>query len=100
MEKTRDVVRRCMSRASTISAEERQMALTEREFTMIWKKMDKIDQHLSKMYKTWHAEYGSTNMLEECEEIRKFYKPYLDKYESKYRVLYQLLQQPQVDFNS
>ena len=32
-------------------------------------------------------------MLEECKEIRKFYKPYLDKYESKYRMLYQLLQQ-------
>ena len=76
-----------MSRASTISAEEQQMALTEREFTMIQKKMDKIDQCLSKMYKNWYAEYGSATMLEECEEIRKFYKPYLDKYESKYRVL-------------
>ena len=72
------------------------MALTEREFTMIQKKMDKIDQCLSKMYKNWHAEYGSANTLVECEEIRKFYKPYLDKYESKYRVLYQLLQQPRL----
>ena len=48
------------------------------------------------MYKNWHAEYGSANTLEECEEIRKFYKPYLDKYKSKYRVLYQLLQQPRL----
>ena len=96
MEKTRDVLQRSMSRASTISAEEWQMALTEREFSMIKKKMDKIDQHLSKMYKNWHAEYGNANTLEECEEIRKFYKPYLDKYESKYRVLYQLLQQPRL----
>ena len=72
------------------------MALMEREFSMIQKKMDKIDQHLSEMYKNWHAEYGNANMLEECEEIRKFYKPYLDKYESKYRVLYQLLQQPRL----
>ena len=72
------------------------MALTEREFSMIQKKMDKIDQHLSEMYKKWHAEYGSANTLEECEEIRKFYKPYLDKYESKYRVLYQMLQQPRL----
>ena len=72
------------------------MALTEREFTMIQKKMDKIDQHLKEMYKYWHAEYGSANMLEACEEIRKFYKPYLDKYKSKYRVLYQLLQQPRL----
>ena len=38
-------------------------------------------------------EYGNANSIEECEEIRNFYKPYLDKYESKYRVLYQLLQQ-------
>ena len=46
------------------------------------------------MYKNWHAEYGNANTIEECEEIKNFYKPYLDKYESKYRILYQLLQQP------
>ena len=34
------------------------------------------------------------NTIEECEEIKNFYKPYLEKYESKYRVLYHLLQQP------
>ena len=39
-------------------------------------------------------EYGNANTLEECEEIKNFYKPYLEKYESKYRVLYHLLQQP------
>ena len=44
--------------------------------------------------KNWHAEYGNTNTIEECEEIKRFYKPYLEKYESKYRVLYHLLQQP------
>ena len=91
MEKTRDVIRRSMSRASTISAEERQMALTEKEFAMIKQKMDKIDHRLHEMYKNWHAEYGNANTLEECEEIKNFYKPYLDKYESKYQVLYQLL---------
>ena len=32
--------------------------------------------------------------MEECEEIKRFYKPYLEKYESKYRVLYHMLQQP------
>ena len=42
---------------------------------------------------------GTQNMemlipIEECEEIKRFYKPYLEKYESKYRVLYHLLQQP------
>ena len=94
MEKTRDVVHRSMSRASIISGEEQQMALTEKEFSMIKKKMDKIDHHLNEMYKNWHAEYGNANTLEECEEIKNFYKPYLAKYESKYRVLYHLLQQP------
>ena len=79
MEKTRDVVWISMSRASTISAEEQQMALTEKEFSMIKKKMDKIDQCLNEMYKNWHAEYGNANSIEECEEIRNFYKPYLDK---------------------
>ena len=39
-------------------------------------------------------EYGNANTMEECEEIKRFYKPYLEKYESKYRVLYHLLQQP------
>ena len=58
--------------------------------------MDKIDQRLNEMYKNWHAEYGNANTIEECEEIRNFYKPYLDKYESKYRILYQLLQQPRL----
>ena len=72
------------------------MALTEKEFSMIKKKMDKIDHRLNEMYKNWHAEYGSANTIEECEEIRNFYKPYLDKYESKYRILYQMLQQPRI----
>ena len=88
------MVRNSISQASTISAEEWQMALTEKEFSMIKKKMDKIDQRLDELYKNWHAEYGNANTKEECEEIKKFYKPYLEKYESKYRVLYHLLQQP------
>ena len=81
-----------MSRASTISAEEKHMALTEKEFSMIKQKMDKIDHRLHELYKNWHAEYGNANTLEECKEIKNFYKPYLEKYESKYRVLYHLLQ--------
>ena len=94
MEKTRDVVQRSMSQASTISVKERQMALTEREFRMIKRKMDKINVRLNEMYQNWHAEYGSITTNEECEEIKNFYKPYMDKYESKFRILYQLLQQP------
>ena len=71
MEKTRDMIRRTMSRASTISTEERQMALTEKEFTMIKQKMDKIDHCLHEMYKNWHAEYGNANTLQECEEYQE-----------------------------
>ena len=56
--------------------------------------MDKIDQRLDDLYKNWHAEYGSAATLEECDEIKRFYKPYLEIYESKYRILYHLLQQP------
>ena len=93
MEKTRDVLQRSMSRASTISAEDQQMALTEKEFSMIKRKMDKIDQHLDELYKNWLTEYVNTNTKEECEEIKNFYKPYLKKYESKYRMMYHLLQQ-------
>ena len=80
MERTRNVVRNSISRASTISAEEQQMALTEKEFSMIKKKMDKIDHRLDELYKNWHEEYGNANTIEECEEIKKFYKPYLEKY--------------------
>ena len=69
------------------------MALTEKEFSMIKKKMDKIDQRLDELYKNWHTEYENTN-TKEGEEIKIFYKPYLEKYELKYRVLYHLLQQP------
>ena len=94
MERMRNIVRSSISRASTISAEERQMALTEREFFMIKKKMDKIDHRLDELYKNWHVEYGNVNTLEECEEIKNIYKPYLEKYESKYQVLYHFLQQP------
>ena len=46
------------------------------------------------LYRNWHAEYGNATTIEECDEIKRFYKPYLEKYESKYRILYHLLQQP------
>ena len=94
MERMRTVVRNSISRVFTISAEERQLALSEEDFSVIKKKMDKIDQRLDDLYKNWHEEYGSATTLEECDEIKRFYKPYLEKYESKYRILYHLLQQP------
>ena len=83
LEKTRAVVRDSVSRASTISAEECQLTLTEDDFLAIQRRMDKIDQRLDKLYKNWQAEYRDAIMSEDCEEIRKFYKPYLEKYESK-----------------
>ena len=58
--------------------------------------MDNIDQRLDDLYKNWHAEYRDAAMLEECDKIKKFYKPYLEKYESKYKILYHLLQQASV----
>ena len=56
--------------------------------------MDKINQRLDDLYKKWHAEYWDATSLEACEEIKKFYQPYLEKYELKYRILYHMLQQP------
>ena len=94
VERTRTMVRNTVSRASTISAEECQLTLTEKDFLAIQKKMDKIDQRLDDIYKNWHAEYRDAATLEECDDIKKFYKPYLEKYESKYEILYHLLQQP------
>ena len=40
------MVRNSVSRVSTILAEEQQLALTEEDFSVIKKKMDKIDQRL------------------------------------------------------
>ena len=44
VERMRAMVRNSISRASTISAEEQQLALTEEDFSAIKKKMDKIDK--------------------------------------------------------
>ena len=88
------MVRNSISRASTISAKKCQLALSEDDFLVIQKKMDKIDQRLDNLYKNWHAEYRDAATAEECNEKKKFYRPYLEKYESKYRILYHLLQQP------
>ena len=92
LEKTRAMVRNAVSRASTISAEEHKLTLTEDDFLAIQRKMDKINQRLDELYKNWYAEYKDAVSSEDCEEIKKFYKPYLEKYESKYRILYHLLQ--------
>ena len=94
LEKTRAMVRNLVSRASTISAKECQLTLTEDDFLAIQRKMDKIGQRLDQLYKNWHVEYRDAVSSEDCKEIKKFYKPNLEKYELKYRILYHLLQQP------
>ena len=87
------LLRSSISKASTITDEEHQLTIMEDDFLVIQMKMDKIDQRLTDLYGNWQAEYRDAMTLEECEEIKRFYKPYLEKYESKYRILYQMLQQ-------
>ena len=49
--------------------------------------MDKIDQRLTDLYRNWQEEYKDALTFEECEEIRRFYKPYLEKYEPQESLL-------------
>ena len=93
LERTRAAVRSSISKASTISDEEHWLALMEDDFLAIQWKMDKIDQKLADLYGNWQAEYRNAVTPEHCQEVKRFYKPYLEKYESKYRILYQMLQQ-------
>ena len=86
-------MRSSISKPSTISEEEHQLTLMEDDFLIIQWKMDKIDQTLVDLYGNWQAEYRDAMTSKECKEINMFYKPYLEKYESKYRILYQMLQQ-------
>ena len=44
------------------------MTLNEEDFSVIKKKVDKIDQRLDNLYKNWHAEYGNATTLEECDK--------------------------------
>ena len=68
LRKARAIVRNSVSRASTISAEECHLTLTEDDFMAIQRKMDKIDQRLDELYKNWHAEYRDAVSAEDCEE--------------------------------
>ena len=79
VERTRAMVRGSISRASTISAEERQLVLTEDDFSVIKKTMDKINQRVDDLYRNWHAKYGNATTMEECHEIKRFYKPFFGK---------------------
>ena len=75
VEKTRAMVRNSVSRASTISAEECHLTLTEDDFLAIQKKMDKINQRLDDLYKNWHAEYRDAVSSEECMRSKSFINP-------------------------
>ena len=83
LERTRAAVRSSISKVSTISYEECWLALTEDDFLATQWKMDRIDQKLADLYGNWQAEYRNAVTLEDCEEVKRFYSPYLDKYESK-----------------
>ena len=93
LEKVREVARNTFSRASTISAEEHRMNLSETDFINIKEKMNKIDQRIDGLYQNWQAEYREAITTKQCEEIQRFYEPYVQKYETKYEILYQTLQQ-------
>ena len=86
-------MRSSISKASTISDEECRLALTEDDFLTIQWKMDKTDQKLNDLYRNWQVEYKNAITPKDCEEVKWFYKPYLEKYVSKYRILYKMLQQ-------
>ena len=93
LEKVREVARNTFSRASTISAEKHQVNLSETDFINIKEKMNKIDQRIDGLYQNWQVEYKEAITTEQCEEIQKFYEPYVMKDETKYKILYQTLQQ-------
>ena len=80
LEKVKEVACSTLSRASTISAEEHRMALTETDFITIKEKMNKIDQRLDGLYLNWQAEYKEAVTTEQCEEIQQFYELYVRKY--------------------
>ena len=55
--------------------------------------MNKIDQRIEGLYQNWQVEYKEAMTSEQCEDIQRFYEPYVRKYETKYKILYQTLKQ-------
>ena len=53
LERTRAAMRSSISKASTISDKEHQLALTEDDFLTIQWKTDRIDQKLANLYGNW-----------------------------------------------
>ena len=54
----------------------------EDDFLAIQWKMDRINQKLADLYGNWQTEYRNAVTSEDCKEVKRFYKPYLEKYES------------------
>ena len=71
LESVREVARNTFSRASTISVEEHQMALSETDFLNIKEKMNKINQRIDGLYQNWQAEYKEAITSEQCEDIQR-----------------------------
>ena len=93
LKKVRAIARDSLSKASTISVEERQMALTKTDFRNIKEKMNKIDRKIQGLYQNWQVEHREAITSEQCDAIQIFYEPYVRKYETKYKILYQMLKQ-------
>ena len=93
LDSVREVARNTFSRASTISVEEHRMAWIKTDFRNIKEKMTKTDQRLDRLYQNWQAEYKEAITSEQCEDVQRFYEPYVKKYETKYKMLYQMLKQ-------
>ena len=81
------------SGASTILVEERHLAWTEAEFLYLKEKMNKAKQKLKGLYLNWQAEYEEAMTTEQCVDIHRFYEPLVQKYETKYGLLYLLWKQ-------
>ena len=69
------------------------MALTETNFRHIKEKMTKIDRRIEGLYQNWQAEHKEAITSEQCDAIQRFYEPHVKKYETKYKILYQMLKQ-------
>ena len=93
LEKVRAEARESLSRASTILVEERHLAWTEAEFLYLKEKMNKAKQKLKGLYLNWQAEYEEAMTTEQCVDIHRFYEPLVQKYETKYGLLYPLWKQ-------
>ena len=93
LEKVKVIARESLSRASSISVGEHQIALTRTDFSYVKEKMNKIDHKLDGLYKNWQAEYKEAMTPEQCEDIQRFYEPHVQKYETKYKLLCQMLKQ-------